>query len=195
MGKRKLTYKQRLFCDEYLKDLNARQAYIRAGYTSNKNSATNGAYRMLKRTVVIEYLKKRHKKLDKMLTITQADILKELGNIAFTDVTDIVSISENSGSSGEEKAKTVHTVVSVKNTDEIPKEKRNAISSIKQGTHGVEIKFNDKLKALELLGKHLGLFNPAPVSAVLADAGAGLISAIKEASRGEVWDDENPEIQ
>ena len=42
-------------------------------------------------------------------------------------------------------------------TEELPPEKRAAVASVKKGRDGMEIKTYDKLRALELLGKHLGM--------------------------------------
>ena len=44
-------------------------------------------------------------------------------------------------------------------TEDIPQDKRKAIASIKEGANGTEIKTYDKVRALELLGKHLGVFD------------------------------------
>lgn len=46
----------------------------------------------------------------------------------------------------------------VKSTDEMPGDKLGAIAGIKEGAYGIEIKLNDKGKALELIGRHLGMF-------------------------------------
>ena len=44
-------------------------------------------------------------------------------------------------------------------TEELTPEKRAAVASVKKGRDGMEIKTYDKLRALELLGKHLGMFD------------------------------------
>lgn len=48
----KLTKKQKVFVDEYLKDLNATAAYKRAGYTAKGNSAEVNAGRLLRNAQV-----------------------------------------------------------------------------------------------------------------------------------------------
>ena len=50
-------------------------------------------------------------------------------------------------------------VVKVKATDDMPRDKLGAIAGIKEGANGIEIKLNDKGKALELIGRHLGMWN------------------------------------
>ena len=51
----RLTDKQRKFCDEYLIDLNATQAAIRAGYT--EKYANTNASKLLQNTTITEYIK------------------------------------------------------------------------------------------------------------------------------------------
>lgn len=43
-------------------------------------------------------------------------------------------------------------------------EQKSAVAGIKQTTNGIEIKTNDKVKALELLGKHLGMFKETNIN-------------------------------
>ena len=50
-------------------------------------------------------------------------------------------------------------MVKIRNTDELTEEQIRAISGIKEGKFGIELKLNDKEKALELLGRHLGMWN------------------------------------
>lgn len=80
----------------------------------------------------------------KRTEISQDDVIKELCKIGFSKITDFVVIENG--------------VVRVKSTDEMPEEKIGAIAGIKEGQNGIEIKMNDKVKSLELLGKHLGMF-------------------------------------
>ncbi len=51
-----------------------------------------------------------------------------------------------------------YKTVEMKLTDELPEEKRKAIAGIKMGKNGIEVNTCDKVRALELLGKHLGMF-------------------------------------
>lgn len=64
-------------------------------------------------------------------------------------MTDFVTI-EGRGSGAE---------VKVKSTADMPRDKLGAIAGIKEGANGIEIKLNDKGKALELIGRHLGMWN------------------------------------
>ena len=142
----KLTPKQKLFADEYLIDLNATRAY-KAAYKSCKKdetARTNGS-RMLTNANVSKYIKERMNERSKRTEITQDNVLKELATIAFAKVTDFVTIENG--------------VVIVKDTKDIPKDLLPAIASIKEGKNGIEVSFYNKDKSLELLGRHLGMFN------------------------------------
>lgn len=141
-----LTEKQKRFCEEYLIDLNATRAYM-AAYprVKNENTAAACASENLRKPKVKEYLDERKKDLQKRTEITQDKVLRELAAIAFADVTDIVSFSGGR--------------VVIKPTDDLPKETRKIIAGIKEGQYGTEVKTYDRIRALELLGKHLGMFD------------------------------------
>ncbi len=144
-----LTVKQKIFADEYLIDLNATRAY-KVAYPKVKKDETARANssRMLTNANVASYIEKRMKDREKRTEITQDMVLKELAKIGFADVTDFVSIED----------KGTYKAVQVKTTDEMPGDKLGAIAGIKEGANGIEIKLNDKGKALELIGRHLGMF-------------------------------------
>lgn len=78
-----LSEKQIRFCEEYLIDLNATQAAIRAGY-SERTAAVIGAENLIKPNIQ-EYLQKRRTEIANSLNITQERVLKELAAIAFSD--------------------------------------------------------------------------------------------------------------
>ncbi|KAE9633727.1 terminase small subunit [Defluviitalea raffinosedens] len=164
----KLTPKQKLFVDEYLVDLNATRAYkeVYKNVKNDETAAVNGN-RLLRNAKVKEYLEKRMKDREKRTEINQDKVLQELANIAFSNGSDFVKIVEKTfmdpvydeeGNRTGEKPITYKTV-EILSTADIPKNKLSAIAGIKQGANGIEIKLNDKVKALELLGRHLGMFN------------------------------------
>lgn len=72
----KMTAKQQRFCDEYLIDLNATQAAIRAGYTA-KYANTN-ASKLLQITTIQDFIKKRMDEKEKQLIADQDEVLKYL---------------------------------------------------------------------------------------------------------------------
>ena len=141
-----MTEKQRLFADEYLIDLNATRAY-RVAYPSVKKDETarvNGS-RMLTNANVAKYISERMQERQQRTEVTQDMVVKELAAIAFARATDYASVRGGA--------------VCIKDTDSLSDEQISAIAGIKEGKFGVEIRLNDKEKALELLGRHLGMWN------------------------------------
>lgn len=138
----KLTEKQKRFADEYLIDLNATQAAIRAKYSAK--TAEAAAARLLRNVKVAAYITERQQKRQSRTEITQDKVLRELSYIAFSNAADYAQVNEN--------------VVEISATDELDEQKQRAIAGIKQTQTGVEVKLHDKVKALELVGKHLGMF-------------------------------------
>ena len=102
----KLTEKQKRFCEEYLIDLNATQAAIRAGYSVKY--ADREGHKLVENSRVLDYLNKLRGEQSNRTGITADTVLKELEKIALADT---------------------------------------------------EITGKEKIKALELLGKHLGMFS------------------------------------
>ena len=151
----KLTAKQIRFVDEYLVDLNATQAAIRAGY-SEKTANTIGAQNLAKLSIQAEILR-RQKDLQRRTAISQDRVIKELARVAFADVADYVQVETRIINRGDIEVPLELAVH--KETAELSADQRAAIASIKQGANGVEIKLHDKIKALELLGRHIGMFN------------------------------------
>ncbi|CAM2950788.1 terminase small subunit [Hathewaya histolytica] len=163
----KLTSKQKIFCDEYLVDLNATRAYKSAykNIKKDETAAVNGN-RLLRNAKVKYYIDKRIKDREKRTEITQDKVLNELAAIAFSNGSKYAKVVEKTAynedgqpildpETGEPmKYKTVDLVL----TDELTNEEKKAISSIKRGKNGIEVSTCDKVKALELLGKHLGMF-------------------------------------
>lgn len=174
----KLTPKQRRFIDEYLIDLNATQAAIRAGY-SEKTAYSIGLQNLKKLELQAE-IQKRRNRLQNKLEITQERVLQELAAIAFANGADYAKVV-NSG---------LLPTVEMIPTEELPPEKLPAIAGIKANQYGVEVKLHDKVKALELLGKYLGTFDGGPAQEQTEN---NLFEAID--SIGEEGFDDLPEIQ
>ena len=162
----KLTEKQKIFVNEYLVDLNATRAY-KVAYPNVKKddtAAVNGN-RLLRNAKVKEYLDERMKEREKRTEITQDKVLEELAAIAFSNGSKYAKVIEETvyDENGEVlldsdgnivKQKVVDLVL----TDELSETDKKAITSIKRGRNGIEISTCDKVRALELLGKHLGMF-------------------------------------
>ena len=75
----KLTAKQQRFCDEYLIDLNATQAAIRAWYS--KKTAAQTAARLLTNVKIQEYIKNRMAEKEAALIADQDEVLKYLTSV------------------------------------------------------------------------------------------------------------------
>ncbi len=143
----KLTPKQRLFVQEYLIDLNAKQASIRAGY--RPTNAEFQGHQLINNPKVKQAIKLAMYERELRTKVTQDRVIEELAKIAFLNPTDVINEYDASLHNGAAREDTA------------------AISSIRvkrlptKGGFGVEreIKLHDKIRALELLGKHLRLFN------------------------------------
>ena len=151
----KLTAKQIRFVDEYLVDFNGTQAAIRAGYSEKTAAAT--AARLLRNVNIQNEISRRQKDLQKRTEVTQERVVMELARVAFADATDFVQVETRIINRGDIEVPIELAVH--KETAELSADQRAAIASIKQGANGVDIKLHDKIKALELLGRHIGMFN------------------------------------
>jgi len=144
----KLTKKQEAFVYEYLKDFNATQAYLRAGYKAkNEQVARVQAHRLLTKPNIQKKIQEELKKRQKKYEATTENIVKELSNIAFSDIFELIDINDD------------RTII-LKSKDQLKEIDKKAVQSITYDarTGSIKIKMHDKLKALELLGKHLGMF-------------------------------------
>lgn len=160
----KLTKKQKKFCDEYLIDLNATQAAIRAGY-SEKTARFIGAENLTKPNIQ-EYIQQRMNAREKRTEITQDMVLRELAKIAFSNGSDFAKVVTkprkkmvwNDEIQEYEEKEVEEQFVELIDTDKLPDDKKAAIASIKETKHGIVVESCDKVKALELIGRHLGMF-------------------------------------
>lgn len=159
MGKkRKLTPKQKLFVKEYLIDLNATQAAIRAGY-SKKTAYRTGADNLKKPQIQAE-LEKAIKAREKRTEITQDRVLKELAKIGFADIKDFLSYRTEKTLVGVDDEGTeiygYRQIIDTIPSDEVDGAVISEVSLARDGTF--KFKLQDKIKALEMMGKHLGMF-------------------------------------
>lgn len=143
----KLTEKQQRFVDEYLIDLNATQAAIRAGY-SVKNADKIGS-ELLGKTRVAEAISEKMAERSKRTGVNQDRVVLELAKIAFVNAADVIDPGNA----------TIKESASTDDTAAIQSVKVKTIMGKKGEGVEREIRLNDKLKALELLGKHLGMWN------------------------------------
>jgi phage terminase small subunit len=153
-----LTAKQQAFVQEYLIDLNGAAAAIRAGYSPK--SADKIAYQLLEKTRVKEALKKAIEERSKRTEITADEVLKEYAKIARADIKDFLSFrTEKTVVDYDDRGKPIidyKQIVDVKPSDQIDGTLINEVSISKDGT--LKFKLHDKKGALDMIGKHLGMF-------------------------------------
>lgn len=142
----KQTAKQERFVEEYLIDLNATQAAIRAGYKP-ENAGAIGAENLKKpgiRARIDEALAERSKR-----TGINADrVLLELARLAFVNLQDAVN-PETACIKEDAAADDTAALVSIR----VKTSESDSGSTVER-----EVRTADKIKALELLGRHLGMF-------------------------------------
>lgn len=139
-----MTKKQKRFCEEYLIDLNATQAAIRAGY-SPETAGAIGAEN-LKKPQIQKAIARAMADRSRRTGVNADRVVMELAKIAFVNAADVIDADDatlKADAADEDLA---------------------AVQSVKVKTFGEdgverEIKLADKIKALELLGRHLGMFN------------------------------------
>lgn len=157
-----MTDKQKLFCDEYLIDLNATRAYKEVYKSCKKDETVNAsASRLLRNVKVQAYITERMKAREQRTQITQDMVIEELAKIAFFNIKDIFNNDGTLKSIKEIDDKSAGAISSVKILQKAGSMKIEMggdipLQHIAEQT--VEIKLNDKKGALELIGKHLGMF-------------------------------------
>ena len=168
----KLPPMQDRFVDEWLIDFNGTQAAIRAGYS--ERSARSIAGRLLTKDNIQREISRRQKDLQRRTEVSQERVVKELARVAFADATDYVQVETRTVEKNDGTELSYQTVT-LTETAELSADQRAAIAGIKQGANGVEVKLHDKIKALELLGRHIGMFNDKlEVKATVENPFAGL---------------------
>jgi len=133
--KKGLTPKQELFIEEYLVDLNATQAAIRAGYS--KKTAHAIGQENLRKPIIAAALDKARAKIMARVELSQDDIFQTWANIIKVDPRDVLD----------------------KPMEEWTRNDAAAVAGVKYTDSGREVKLYDRLRATELAGKHLGMFS------------------------------------
>lgn len=137
-----MTKKQKRFVEEYLIDLNATQAAIRAGYSPD--AAGSIGAENLKKPEIKSRIDKAMAERSRRTGINQDRVLQELARIGFAKITDVVD-PETAEIRTDASDDDLACIQSIK---------------IKPNEFGTEreVKLYDKKAALVDLGKHLGLF-------------------------------------
>ena len=135
-----MTKKQKRFVEEYLIDLNATQAAIRAGYSPD--TAKSIGSENLTKPDIRAAVDKAEAERSRRTGINQDRVIREIAKLAFLNPVDVIDMDEATVK-GEAHRDDTACIASVK-VKNIPTD---------------DVKTYDKLKALELLGRHLGMFN------------------------------------
>ena len=157
-----LTEKQRLFCDEYMKDFNGTQAALRSGY-SQKNAKVS-AVQLLSSTNVQAYLAKKKAELAAKTQITQEQIVEGYRRLAFFD------------------SRKFYKDGKLLNVDSLDEETAYALSAFETSTIDTDygaristgkIKMSDRVRALDSLCRVLGYNSPDKTAFVNPDGTPG----------------------
>lgn len=154
--------REKRFIKEYIIDLNAAQAAIRAGYSPR--TAKQQGQRLVKKDSVQAAIQKEISKRSKRTEITADKVLEEYAKLGFSDVSDYLEVVTERVLVGHDKEtgepiSDISQFVLMKDTANIPKNKLAAISEIKQAKDGsISFKLHDKKGALDSIAKHLGMF-------------------------------------
>ena len=137
-----LTEKQKRFAEEYLIDLNATQAAIRAGYSAK--TANEQGSRLLANVSIQKAISKAIAERSGRTKISQDRVVNELAKIAFLNIADLIDQNGNMKSNVSR--------------DDIEWMRSRGIETENGYVKETEFRLTSKLKALELLGRHLGMF-------------------------------------
>ena len=154
MARKSLSPKQKIFALEYLQDLNATQAAIRAGY-SEKTAYRTGCDN-LKKPHIQAVIQKEMDKRAQRLEISADKVLQELAKMAFANMGDFLEIHPD-GTATVNLAKADKLQLAALqefNVDQYVDGKGNEARIVKR----IRIKLADKKSNLELLARHLNLF-------------------------------------
>ena len=175
----RLTPKQKLFVKEYLKDFNATQAALRAGY-SPRTARAIGQENLTKPAIQKAIEKSRNNLSNRLQAadITIERIAEQLAKIAFSDIKDFVEFGEEvdrvllDPETGEE-IEIMKPTIRVKHSKDVD---GTILSEVSETRDGLKIKRPDQVKALELLGRWKSMFSDninvnkgVPISEVLDD--------------------------
>jgi phage terminase small subunit len=152
--KASLTPKQRRFVEEYLLDLNATQAAIRAGY-SRKTAAMLG-YQQLQKTLVADAIASAQARRSQRTEITADWVLQELRKLAASNMGDFMRTGEHGDPHLDFSALTRDQMAALSEVtvDDFTDGRGDDARDVRR----VRFKLHDKQAALVNIGRHLGMF-------------------------------------
>lgn len=168
--KTQMTAMQKRFVEFYLEVLNATQAYILANPRSNKKTAGISGHLLMRNSNVRSAIEKRIDERSAKSENTQQRILDELKAIAFSDIRKIFTDKNDLKKIHDLDNETAAAVSSIDVED----------SHVGKGKFATtkKVKLHDKMRALQMLGKHHGMFKENEASA------EDVVKALKELAQG-----------
>jgi phage terminase small subunit len=153
-----LTDKQRRFVEEYAGSakFNGSEAARRAGYTGNENTITTMASKLLANKEISEAIQARMDKLAAKCDISAEKVLRELALLGFSNMRDYMQITSDGDPyiSLSDLTREQAAAISELTVEDYKEGRGEDARDVKR----IKIKVSDKRGALELLGKHLGIF-------------------------------------
>ena len=158
-----LTVKQTNFCNYYIEIGNASEAYRRAYNAVNMKpeTITSKAYELLQRDDFKAMIKELQDKNQAKHDYTQDEAIKQLTTIARCDISEFVEWDGN--------------LLSWKPFEDLTKEQKSCIESVKMTKDGLELKIYGKVQTIERISKMLG-FEAAIKNELKADVKVGIIN-------------------
>lgn len=162
----RLGVRQRRFVEEYLVDMSPVRAVERAGYASERAART--AARLLDTPSVRLAVEQAMRQRAARTEVTQDLVVRELAAVGFTVMTDLCHWSDDG--------------VRLRDSTQLTRAQAAAVAEVREGSTsrppraargtqaeqpeasargGVQVKLHSKLKALEMLARHLGMFGPS----------------------------------
>lgn len=170
--------KQKAFASEYVVDYNATKAAIRAGYSQKTAYAMGHA--LLKKTEIQEAIKDLEAAAAARAAISKDKVIRELARVAFFDPRKLYHDDGKPVGLDSLDDDTAAALVSMDIFEEYDYDDGNRVFI----GYTKKYKWADKLRALEMLGKHLGMFtDKVHVEGSLdtgADKLAGILAQLKE---------------
>lgn len=132
----------------------------RAGFKGNRLNTR--AYKLQNDPLIAAELEKRRAVLAKRMEVTAERVIQELARIGFSKMTDFARVvtKDYTDEKGEPRS---FKAVEITETDELNDDQAAALAEVSEtlGQSGrtLKVKLHDKVRALDLLGKHLGLWD------------------------------------
>ena len=158
-----LTPRQARFIKEYLVDLNATQAAVRAGY-SQKTASIIGQENLRKPNIATA-IKDAQQQRSARTDVTADAVVRELAYIAFGDISGLFD-AQGRLREAHDLAPGVRARIAA---IDVVRERTRAVGDTTVEESSVKVRVWDKVRALELLAKHLGLLTEQVNVTLVAD--------------------------